>query len=400
MQRRRSSVGFAMAVAAIAPACATPTERAEPEVVADTTVVVPKALEVDFDFCGGGDGPPDGAPCGLDGSVKLRVVACSANLSCDDSFLADPLTLERSPTLMTGFTCGFGEGIEQDALLAFHPDLRCYTSGQLDDRTTWAPAGGIPMTPDVGEHVFFSREGSRQGDVYTNSATLLRPLRDVSGPNGFCELHAWGSVAFSDMVGEREAEHVTRAPAVEWRAIVQWTDMGWDCHLGDPGLTSLERVVLASATHDQPAQTTRGDLPASHGIVLVREEPLVDVPGVTSPIPQRAARLRFNNNSWFPLDPDDPPEPLTERQLWVNNPGTSTPADLRITASCAQLAPAGEVSAIGMRISDGYHVPLGVIIVRASNGSTPWDCEREGDGSCRLWEDGQWEAHVPCLETP
>ena len=404
MQRRRNSVGFAMAIAAVASACAAPmSEPAVHEVVGETgIVVVPNALELDFDFCGGiGDDGPGGTTCGLDGHIGLRVVACSASFSCKDSFLADPITLERGPTVMTGFTCGFGGGIEQDALLAFHPEWRCYTGGQLGDRSTWVPAGGIAITPDVGEHLFFSREGQQQGDVYTNSATLMRPLREVAGPNGFCELHAWGSVAFSDMVvGQREAEHVTRAPAVEWRAVLKWTGGSWDCNLGVPALTSLERVLLASATHDQPAPTNRGDLPASHGVVLVREEPLVGVAGVSTTFPQKGARLRFSNNSWFPLDPDDVPEPLTERQLWVNNPNTPTPADLRITASCAQLGPTGVVSAIGMRISDGYHVPLGVIVVHASTAGTPWDCERNLDDSCVLLEDGLWEAHVPCLMTP
>lgn len=367
-------------------------------------VVAPEELVVDFDYCQAlGDSGPEGGPCGLDGAVDLRFVYCSASLSCADSFLHDPLTLERAPTLETGFSCRFPPDVPQDALLAYHPEIRCYQAGDPHDRTKWEPAAGIPVTPQDGEHLFFSSEAASQGDVYTNAALLMRPLKtasaDGNGGYGFCEVSAWGTIAFADMTdGARRAEHVPHSPAVRWRAIVQWTGENWDCHLGEPSLSKVERVVLASATHDQPMPLARIELPASHGVILLNEEPLTEVAGLDAERPQRGAKLRFNETSWFPVEPDDVPEPMNVRQLWVMSPSLpGTPVDLNIESTCAQIGGDG-VRAIGILVSDGDHVGLGAIVVwPRTDAGDAWDCDREPAGDCRLWAERDWAAQVPCL---
>ena len=369
-----------------------------------TVVVAPEELEVSFDYCQAlGDPGPPGSVCS---AVDLRFVYCSASLACNNSFLHDPLTLERGFTLETGFSCRFPPATPQDALLAYHPEVRCYQSGDPGDRTTWQPAAGILVTPQDGEHMYFSSEGAAQGDVYTNAALLMRPLKSASadgvGGHGFCELSAWGTIAFANMTdggGIRRAEHVPRSPAVVWHAIVEWTGSDWDCHLGEPTLSSVQRVVLTSATHDQPLPLNRIELPASHGVILVREEPLVGVAGIDPAHPQVAAKLRFNETSWFPVEPDDVPEPMSERQLWVMSPSSpGVPANIRVEKSCAEIDASG-VRAIGLLVSDSDHIGLGAIIVwPLTIDGDAWDCDRDGlNGDCRLWAESEWDDLVPCL---
>lgn len=372
--------------------------------------VAPSELEIDFDYCQReGDGEREGAPCNLDGQVNLRLVACSATFSCGEPFLHDPETLERAATMITGFSCGFPDDAgPHDALIAYHPEVRCYLRGDLTDRTTWQPAEGIAVTPGAGEHLFFSSVARAPGDVYTNAALLMRPLMEASYDpatrrHGFCELEAWGTVSFNELaLGERTTGHVSHAPAVRWRAIMQWRGDAWDCHLGDPSLTSLERVVLASETIDQPSPQDPTVLPASHGVILLSEEPLSGVEGIDPRRPQRAAALRFNRSSWFPLAPNAPPEPLVQRQLWVALPGLPVvPADLRIGKTCAEHD--GErVEAIGVQVATADYVELGAIIVwpevdDAFGGAREWDCERDESGACRLHDPRTYAEVAPCL---
>lgn len=418
---RRSVVGClvciaapSLTLAAMITACAAPYDAPEgPDVSQEIGIVAaPVDLAIEFDFCHALGDPPLGNPCWLEGGVNLRFVSCSAKLSCEDSFLHDPDTLERGPTLVTGFSCGFPSSTPQDALLSYHPDLRCYKSGLLNDRTTWDPPAGILVAPEDSVHLFFSSEAADQGDVYTNSATLMRPLKEASetpasgndpATFGFCELNAWGSIAFANMDdnnGTRRAEHVPHSPAVKWHAIMQWTDNGWNCHMGAPELTSVERVVLASATHDLPSETDRTVLPASHGVILLREEPLTGIANINNEHPQ-VAKLRFNTTSRFPLEPDDEPEPMTERQLWITNsaPGDPpVPVDMHIEKTCAQITTSG-VTAIGLLVSNVDHIQLGAIIVWPMNDDLDaWDCDRLApDGDCRLWNQSEWSLEVPCL---
>ena|GEM_PF-3152906 len=418
---RRTVVGCmawfapALAFAAATGGCTAPVEvSGAPDVRPEVSIVVaPNNLEIDFNFCEGlGD---SGDPCGIDGAINIRFVNCSAKLSCEDRLLHDPDTLERSPTLVTGFSCGFPSTTPQDALLAYHPEIRCYTEGDLALRSSWRPVGGELFTPEDGEHLFFSSEAASKGDVYTNSAQLLRPLKAASADGlvgyGFCELTAWGTIAFANMSDDpRRAEHVPHSPAVEWRAIIEWTDNGWDCHLGEPSLTSVERVVLASATYGQAWPVSRGVLPASQSVVLLREEVLTGVSGINAQHPQMAAKLRYNDSSWFPVEPDDVPEPMSERQLWVLDPSQTmspVPADIHIEKTCAEISPCPDpnldeaecgVDAIGLLVSNSDHVTLGAIIVRPLIDGRPWDCDRiTPTGACVLWNETDWDLIVPCL---
>lgn len=392
-------------------------ERVEPPRETREVTVFSGAQElgVDFDFCGGvGDGPPEGAPCGIDGSIELRVVMCSAKVDCNPDFLHDPLTLERAPTLITAFSCGFArDEAAQDALLSFHPEVRCYTAGDPLDRTSWDPAEGIPVTFGDAEHLVFSQDVNGTGDVYTNSALLMRPMKSA-GPSGpdfaFCELDAWGTIVFADKGdGPRRAEHVEHAPAVHWRMITEWHDGAWDCHVDDPRLTSVERTVLVSATHDLPTEQDRTQLPASHAVVFVDEATLDsrDAPELHDPV--EGAIVRFADASDFPVEPQSLPEPMTRRPLWVDVPDHAIPANVRIDKTCAELVAsgptAGEVAAIGVRLHEAETgIDLGALVLLPSTGTARWDCKRTDSGACIRYEreggagiDG-WRDLAPCLD--
>ena len=387
--------------------CAADTEAPPRETREITVYAGAQELGVDFDFCDAGDAPPEGAPCGIDGSISLRVVMCSASIACSPDFLHDPLTLERAPTLITAFSCGFSDGESpKDALLSFHPEVRCYTSGDPADRETWWPRGGVPVTFHDDEHLVFSQDLGGTGDVYTNSALLMRPMKaasaDALGGYGFCELDAWGTVVFADKDdGDRRAQHVLRSPAVHWRMVTQWQGGAWNCHTDDPTLTSVERTVLTSATHDLPTQADRSRLPVSHGVVLLDEATLgpAEVPALTTPV--AGAILRFADISDFPVEPQDLPEPMTARALWVELPMSTTPASVRVVGTCAELAggaPDGEVEAIGVRLRDrDTGIDLGAIALLPDTGTARWDCERTLSGACVRYEQVEWQGIVPCL---
>lgn len=406
----------------VAGACGSEADPSARDVVSvETQVGAQQGLEVEFTMCD----PGAGKPCGrLNGSVNLSMVACSAVIRCQDGVMHDPLTLERAPTLVSGISCGFPDGTPpQDAMLSYHPEIRCYRGGDPDDRATWEPPAGIPVEPAWGEHLFFSQEASEDGDVFTNAAQLLRPLREASyfqsvDTYGFCELHAWGDIAFSDRLDARprRAEHVPFAPAVEWRAIVRWTGSGWDCNTSGspsaPARTWVRRVVLVSATHDLPDNTVKGSFPVSHDVVLIREEPLPDeiVAGLPPVAQSRlGARLAFAESSAFPEEPHAAPEGMTERVLWVGYPSASLAADMKVDWSCAEVTGAG-VEKIGLLVSDRMlHIPLGAIVIWRNTGDAPprvgvpaeaprsWDCEREVGGACRLLDQPEWSALTPCL---
>lgn len=421
-RRRASRPWLAFGLGSLIASCGGEAEPASRDVVSvETQVGAQQGLEVEFTMCDAGSGKPCGR---LNGSVNLSMVACSAVIRCQDGVMHDPETLERAPTLVSGISCGFPDGTPpQDAMLSYHPEIRCYRGGDPDDRTTWEPADGIAVEPEWGEHLFFSQEASDVGDVFTNAAQLLRPLREASylaefGSYGFCELHAWGDIAFSDRLDNRprRAEHVPFAPAVEWRAIVRWTGAGWDCNTtgtpSAPARTWVRRVVLVSATHDLPDNTLKGSFPVAHDVVLIREEALPHeiVAGLPPESQNRlGARLAFAESSAFPEEAHAAPAGMTERVLWVGYPSASLAADMKVDWSCAEITEDG-VERIGLLVSDRVlHVPLGAIVVWRDTGDAPpregvpvqpprsWDCEREDGGACRLLELSEWSALTPCL---
>lgn len=359
------------------------------------------AQETTFTMCRSTDDKVNGYPCNLLGAVNLRMLACSATIACRDAFLHDPSTFERGPTLIAGISCGFDDGTPpQDALVAYHPEVRCFEKGDPADPSTWYPAGGKVYVPREGEHLFFSEASEEQAEVRTSEALLLRPLVDAAGRGGgFCELRAWGAVTFADKDdGERRVEHTWQAPAVEWRAVMSWSERGWDCHIDEPEMTHVRTVVLPGITHDLPTPLDRAVLPASHPVVFVRNAPLEGIKGLDPKNPQQGAILGFSQSSYFPEDSGATPEPLTERVVWVERPGGEpTPANVRVTRTCAEVAD-GRVSAIGLEVSDyDTYFPLGAVVIWPLVGAAEWECERLDSGACKLSSEREWPAVVPCL---
>lgn len=362
------------------------------------------AQEASFRMCRDTKDTVNGYPCNLDGAVNLRMLACSAKVDCTDAFLHDPDTLERGPTLIAAISCGFEEGTPpQDALLSYHPEVRCYRSGKPSDASTWDPPSGEVIAPRDGEHLFFSEATAPQGEVRTSEALLLRPLIAPAGDGaGFCVLRAWASVTFADKDdGDRRVDHTWQAPAMEWRAVMSWSERGgWDCHLDDPELTYVRTVVLPGITHDLPTPTDRTALPASHPVVFVRNAPLTDIKGLEPKNPQQGAILGFSQSSYFPEDSGAIPEPLTERVVWVERPGSEpTPASVRVTRTCAEVdRERGTVGAIALEVSDyDTYFPLGAVVVWPRVGDSEWECERLESGACKLLSEREWPAVVPCL---
>ncbi len=378
------------------------------------TVVAAQGQYVEFPLC------EEGQTCGrINGSVDLRLVACSAKISCEPKLLHDPQTLERGPTLITGFSCGFPEGTAaQDALLAYHPTVRCYRSGDLSDRTTWSPAGGIDPELASGEHIFYSQESSLVGDVYTNAAMLMRPLREASelgpGEYGFCEVSAWGAVAFSGRdegplvvpgcdgdtcERKRRGTHVQWAPAIQWRAIVNYDEAtGWDCHAsGMFPETWVKRVVLTAATHDLPTPEVKGELPAIQDFAFLSVESRVDQDSQTPRVHQ-SLMLRFAEDSAFPEAPQANPSAMIERDLWTRYPESGPAADVAVSWSCAEVDSAGRVSRIGVLLRDNeLQIPLGALVIDRWDGLQSWSCRQNPLGGCRLLDRAEWAALTPCL---
>jgi len=384
---------------------ATPAQVVTEEPTEVATVV--GAQETTFTMCRSTDDNITGYPCNLLGAVNLRMLACSAKVDCVDAFLHDPTTFERGPTLIAAISCGFDDGTPaQDALVAYHPEVRCYERGDPADPSTWYPAEGKVYVPSEGEHLFFSEAAAPQNEVRTSEALLMRPLIEASGNGlGFCRMTAWGAVAFADRVdnGLRRVDHTWQAPAVEWRAIMQWSEAtGWNCNLGDPKQTYVRTVVLPGVTHDLPTPVDQAVLPASHPVVFVRNAPLVGIKGIDPKNPQQGAILGFSQSSYFPEDSGATPEPLTERVVWVERPGAEpTPASVRVTRTCAEIDVRDQtVGAIGLEVSDyDTYFPLGAVVIWPLVGDAEWDCERLASGACKLYGERDWPMVVPCLGT-
>jgi len=397
------------------------TARSKTDAVATLdTVVAAQGQYIAFPLC------DPGQPCGIRGSVDLRLVACSAKISCEPKLLHDPQTLERGPTLVSGFSCGFPDGTPaQDALLAYHPTVRCYRSGDVQNRATWLPVGGIDPALASGEHIFYSQESSTAGDVYTNAAMLMRPLQEaafdgVSGENGFCEITAWGAVAFSGRdegplvmpgcVGEacerkRRGTHVQWAPAIQWRAVVAYdAQTGWRCHAS--GLTPetwVKRVVLSAATHDLPTPEVKGELPAVQDFALLSVEPRVDLESPVNPGTQlqrvhQSLKLRYAEDSAFPEAPQANPSGMVERDLWTRYPETGPAADVAVSWSCAEVDSAGHVTRLAVLLRDRVlQIPLGALVIDRWDGQQSWSCRPNAQGGCRLFEREEWATLTPCL---
>jgi len=409
--------GWALLLSVALGACAAEDGVTQRDVDATTrleTVVAAQGQYVEFPLC------QEGQTCGrINGSVDLRLVACSAKISCEPSLLHDPQTLERGATLVTGFSCGFPDGTPaQDALLAYHPTVRCYRSGNLGDRTTWVPAGGIEPEFGSGEHIFYSQDSTLLGDVYTNAAMLMRPLKEASafgaGEYGFCEISAWGAVAFSERdegplvdpecIGDackhkRRGTHVQWAPAIQWRAVVAYdAATGWDCHAsGMTPETWVKRVVLTAATHDLPTPEVKGQLPAIQDFAFLSVEPRVDQESQTLRVHQ-SLMLRYAEDSAFPEAPQANPSSMIERDLWTRYPESGPAADVAVSWSCAEVDAAGQVSRIGVLLRDDeLQIPLGALVIDRWDGSQSWSCRQNALGGCRLFEREEWATLTPCL---
>jgi hypothetical protein len=283
------------------------------------------------------------------------------------------------------------------------------------------PAGGIDPELASGEHIFYSQDSSLVGDVYTNAAMLMRPLREASqiaaGGHGFCEVSAWGAVAFSGRdegplmvpgcVGDacehkRRGTHVQWAPAIQWRAVVAYdAATGWNCHASGPRPeTWVKRVVLSAATHDLPTPEVKGALPAIQDFAFLSVEPRVDP---ESPDPQRprvhqSLMLRYAEDSAFPEAPQANPSAMFERDLWTRYPERGPAADVAVSWSCAEVDSGGRVSRIGVLLRDAeLQIPLGALVIERWDGTASWSCLQNARGGCRLHEREEWAALTPCL---
>lgn len=381
------------------------------------TIIAPQGQEIEFALC-----DPEEAGRRLCGTLSMRVVSCSAKVSCEPSLLHDPRTLERGPTLVTGFSCGFpAEHPPQDMLLGYHPTVRCYTGGQPANPSSWLPVGGITPSLLPADHIVYAQQTSAVGDVYSNAAMVMSPLKgrmvgELFEPFTFCEVDAWGAVAFSgkgegafDDPGcttegcarKRRGAHVQWAPAIHWRSVVSWSDStGWDCHAsGGAPQTWVDRVILTAATHDMPSPTAKGVLPATHDYALFSVEP--------RPHPalgggsHRTLIARYVEDSMFPMGPQGAPSPMVERNLWFRLPLQGPPADVDVTWSCAEVDEGGAVTHVGFLVRDvsNLQAPLGAVVVAKSGPNGAWDCVRDpapADG-CRLMGQAEWAPLTPCL---
>lgn len=384
-----------------------PQSPVDPDASGLETVVAPQGQYIHFPLC------EPGQTCGrINGSVDLRLVACSARISCEPKLLHDPRNLERGPTLVAGFSCGFPQGTpDQDVLLAYHPRIRCYTDGLISNPATWLPPDGIAPNLLPGDHIFYSQQAATVGDVFTNAALVMTPLKDAA-PTGFCEITAWGAVAFSAR-GEgalvdpqctgpgcerlRRGAHIQWAPAIRWRAIVKWSEAaGWDCYADGPTpQTWVDRVVLVAATHDLPTPEVKGELPAIQDFALMTVESRYHP---ETPNGHATLILRFAEDSAFPESAQALPTAMVERDLWVRNPTLGPPANVAVTWSCGELDAAGHVTRVGVLIKDtDLQAPLGAIVINRTGPTGSWDCERLPDGGCRLLEQAEWALQTPCL---
>lgn len=421
----RSWLGLGAAlVAGLVAGCAE--ELATPEGdVADVggleTIVAPQGQEIEFALC-----DPAEAGQRLCGTLSMRVVACSARVSCEPSLLHDPRTLERGPTLVTGFSCGFpADHPPQDVLLGYHPTVRCYTGGDpAGPREAWTPAGGI--APDLlpADHIVYAQQTNPVGDVYSNAAMVMAPLKGGGAQPAFtfCEVDAWGAVAFSGKAEgafadpgcttegcarKRRGAHVQWAPAIHWRSVVSWSEAtGWDCHAsGQTPQTWVDRVILTAATHDVPSPLAKGTLPATHDYALFSVEPRVHKPDPQVPatwITHDSLIARYVEDSMFPMGPQGAPSAMVERNLWVRLPQQGPPADVEVTWSCAEVHPeTGAVTRVGFLLRDvgSLQAPIGAVVVEKSGPNGAWDCVRDpapADG-CKLMDQAEWGALTPCL---
>lgn len=384
------------------------------------TIVAPQGQEIEFALC-----DPLEAGQRLCGTLSMRVVACSARVSCEPSLLHDPRTLERGPTLVTGFSCGFPEDHPpQDVLLGYHPTVRCYTGGDpTGAREFWEPPGGIAPNLLPADHIVYAQQTNAVGDVYSNAAMVMAPLKGGSGQPvfAFCEVDAWGAVAFSGKdegafvdpgcttagcARKRRGAHVQWAPAIHWRSIVSWSEAtGWNCHAsGGTPQTWVDRVILTAATHDMPSPLTKGTLPATHDYALFSVEPRVHKPDPEDDetwITHNSLIARYVEDSMFPMGPQGAPSAMVERNLMVRLPNAGPPADVEVSWSCAEVDPDGAVSRVGFLIRDvaNLQAPIGAVVVEKSGPNGAWDCVREPvqADSCKLLGQAEWGALTPCL---
>lgn len=384
------------------------------------TVVAPQGQYVHFPLCEAGQ------TCGrINGSVDLKVVACSANITCEPSLLHDPRTLERGPTLVAGFSCGFPEDSPpQDVLLGYHPTIRCYYDGVISNRATWLPPDGV--APDLlpADHIIYAQQSNAVGDVYSNAALVMAPLKakvteSSTTPYAFCEVSAWGTVAFSGLdegalvdpqcTGQgcehkRRGSHIQWAPAIQWRAVVSWSEVnGWNCHAGGQApQTWVDRVLLTAASHDVAYPVAKGTLPAVQDYALLAVEPRphgeVDDPGTPEIETHHTLILRYAEDSEFPMGPQDPPVGMTERNLWVRLPQQGPPADIEVTWSCSEVDTTGSVTHIGVLLKDrDLQAPIGAMVIEKAGTNGPWNCVRNPNGECKLMDQAEWASLTPCL---
>ncbi|MFO0744329.1 MAG: hypothetical protein U1F43_01475 [Myxococcota bacterium] len=246
---------------------------------------------------------------------------------------------------------------------------------------SWAPAGGIAVAPAAGENVFYADADPATGRTYTDTARLLAPVAD----HAFCALDAWGFVAFAAADAQpRRLQHEQFATAVEWHGVLVPGAGGFDCHT-DPGdLTWVRRTTAVSITHDRPDPSAKGELPATHTIVMI----LDDSAGL------RAVAVA---DSTFPAAAHQAPEPFLERSLAIALPGVVPSA----TWTCPDVV-AGRLVDVAVRLEDAdVHAPIGAVVVKRevsdALGTRAWDCERDASGACVLYDDPDVPAQAPCL---
>jgi len=311
------------------------------------------------------------------GSISLREVACAAAVGCQDALLFDE-HLNRRPTLTTGFSCRFPVEHPADAMLGFHPILRCFTGGDPEDPGSWA--GGVEVPLPEGQHMFFAEADNTATAGQGTGLSWLDSARRISTMAGypFCELSAYGFVAFSDADAEaRRAWHEQWAPVVEWRAVVEAEDgdLGaWSCNAEPGELAWVRRRVVRSVTHDRPTPVTKGVFPATHDIVMIDDDD-----GLRAVVAQ---------GSRFPEAPDAAPVPYVVRDLDAS--GT------RVAAwTCAELV-GGLVDRIAVRLEGGGAI---MVLREATDagGTRAWDCGRDGGGDCVVVPEVDVGTAAPCL---
>jgi hypothetical protein len=363
--------------------------------------------------------------CGeIETSVSLKVVDCAAEVMCKPSMMRDRENDNApGPTLLASFSCGFPSGTPpQDALLSLNPTLRCYTSGDPADPSTWSPAGGVEPTFAPGERLAFSQKADAAGRVFTSWSHLMRPLKDASFDGtsyGFCTLEAWGDIAFTGMTeGEpadatclsgpdlcprrRDPLHIRYAPAVVWRGVFEWTGTAWDCHTSAEGgatpLTTVRRTVIDAAIHDTPDPIEKGVLPVTQTYALLSTEPRLA--GQSEPYPSLV--LRYAPETAFPESPMATPVGMVRRDLWVENGGV--PLAVKVVKTCSEFDAVRVLQRIGVQLADSSTgTALGAVVIHrsAASGSTePFECDRTTTGACELLDEAEWAPLTPCLAGP